>query len=896
MSERHLIIAEKPSAAKNFAKALGGTSGTFAGIEFEICASHGHLLEFKEPHEMVPESEAETYARWSLATIPWDLNKFDWKRKIKTSIDPKTKRKVSVKPTLDKIKNKAKNCQVVVIATDADPTGEGELIGWEIIEAIGWRGKVKRMDFVDESVPVIQDAFKSLRTLSSDKYQDGEFIKAESRTKFDKGSMQLTRIATLAARAERAIGDKIVVRQGRLKSVMVKLVGDQLIAYENYVRKPYYEVRFKDECGNVYKRKVEKDTSPDFQYEQKADAENEATKYSTGTVAELKRTNKKTAPPALLDLSKLSALLAKKGYDGEEVLTTYQKMYEANIVSYPRTEDHEITPEQFNEALTYVDKVADVLGVDKGLLTHRYPRKSHVKVGGSHGANRPDKNVPRSLDDLKKYGASAVAIYQLLGHNFLAMFGEDYQYESVYANLKEYPEFTTIVNVPKNLPSFKDIFDLDQLKDKDENADNEDGGNRLGTKANTFVYEGANRRPAYPTEEWLMTQLSKANVGTGSTKTSTLVEIKKGKNAMLNSKKGRLSMTDLGRISTHLLQNTMISSVKVTSDLFEMMERIGKFESNPDIVFQALTKVVQHDKKVMLENAKSLLSKLKLKPVESKQPQYEQKEKITGFSMKANTEVTFNRVHAGHRFSDNEIAQLLAGEVITFVGKNSQGESYEVKGSLDYFTFKGNQYFGFVPQRKSTKEHKVPDEWHDYVFSMEEKTKLLNGETIEIFATIGKKSNQKVNVRYGENSYKGNTYFGIIPIFNHKDLPDQWSGHVFTSEEKETLLNGGKLVVHAMSKKHDKSITAELSFDTKYGVKAKFLNEDGSTTPRVPDKWSNYVFSDEEKEALAAGKTIHIYTVNNRNQPYDVDVHFGEYEYNGRKRMGIIPHFGNRNK
>ena len=33
-----LILAEKPSAKRNFAKALDGTSGTYAGVQYKICA------------------------------------------------------------------------------------------------------------------------------------------------------------------------------------------------------------------------------------------------------------------------------------------------------------------------------------------------------------------------------------------------------------------------------------------------------------------------------------------------------------------------------------------------------------------------------------------------------------------------------------------------------------------------------------------------------------------------------------------------------------------------------------------------------------------------------------------------------------------------------------------
>ena len=48
------ILAEKPSASRNFAKALGGMSGTYQGQQYMIVASRGHLYEFMDPEKQVP--------------------------------------------------------------------------------------------------------------------------------------------------------------------------------------------------------------------------------------------------------------------------------------------------------------------------------------------------------------------------------------------------------------------------------------------------------------------------------------------------------------------------------------------------------------------------------------------------------------------------------------------------------------------------------------------------------------------------------------------------------------------------------------------------------------------------------------------------------------------------
>ena len=45
----YLIITEKPSAAQNFVKALGGKVGQFEGNNFNITNLRGHVMTLKEP-------------------------------------------------------------------------------------------------------------------------------------------------------------------------------------------------------------------------------------------------------------------------------------------------------------------------------------------------------------------------------------------------------------------------------------------------------------------------------------------------------------------------------------------------------------------------------------------------------------------------------------------------------------------------------------------------------------------------------------------------------------------------------------------------------------------------------------------------------------------------------
>lgn len=60
------ILAEKPSAMRNMAKAFGGNSGSFNGENFMLCCARGHLYEFIDPKDQVPASLEAKYKSWLL--------------------------------------------------------------------------------------------------------------------------------------------------------------------------------------------------------------------------------------------------------------------------------------------------------------------------------------------------------------------------------------------------------------------------------------------------------------------------------------------------------------------------------------------------------------------------------------------------------------------------------------------------------------------------------------------------------------------------------------------------------------------------------------------------------------------------------------------------------------
>lgn len=680
----YLILAEKPSAAASFAKALGGKTGTYNGHSYKIVNSFGHILTLAEPEKMVAKDLQDKYGSWAVDSMPWKHTDFKWKRVPIVGINPRTKRKESMSKTIASIKAEASKASAIVIATDNDPSGEGELIGWEIIEAIGWHKKVLRVFFDDPSVNSLQKAMKSLVDIS-DISKDGDYVKAYARNRWDFLSMQLTRIATSSAR--NAGYNVSVIKQGRLKSVMTRHVYEQLQAIKNYVRVPYFEVKFNDGNDHIFSRKVSEDETAGVRFADKQAGLQDLSKFKDSAVVDMVKKRKTSGPAKLLSLSGLASILGKKGYSSKEILATYQKLYEAEYVSYPRTEDKTITPEQFNEMLPIINDIANVVNVDTSLLTHKSPRKSHVVNKGAHGANRPGLKVPKSLNELSKFGASAVDIYEVLSKNFLAMFGEDYEYDSVVAHLEKYPKFVTHFNIPVAL-NYKLIFSNDSDDNEDKNSTKP-----LNSKASPYLYEGANKKPTKPTTKWLYTFLTKNGVGTGATQVSTFADISNGKKALLTEKNSALGITPLGEVSAIMAENTFISSVKITKQLFDAMDKAGKFEISSDKILDTAIQVVNHDLPIFEKNATML--KTLLGEPKGKLKMSARKPKVEGIFVPKGISVTFNKKWSTHEFTKKEIDALLAGKEITFDYVAAGGKHYGATGKLERQSYNGNSFWGF---------------------------------------------------------------------------------------------------------------------------------------------------------------------------------------------------------
>ena len=707
------ILAEKPSAARNFAKALGGQSGTYNGESYVIAFARGHLFELKQPVDQVAPAKRERYGSWALKDLPWDPNDFAFERE----------KKKDTSKLLADIKKTLSSCDSIAVCTDLDPSGEGFLLAWEVISELGLAHKpIYRMYFTDESPASIQKAFVSRKRIASPEDHD-EYRMAWLRSRWDFLSMQWTRIAS------ELVDKRAIVRQGRLKSAMTVLVGDQLKAHKAWKKVPFYEPRFRDENGVMY---IDPDAT---RCARESDVDLSGLHASSVTVDS--QTMKRSGPPRMLDLAGLSALLSAKGVKAAEVLKTYQALYEAQICSYPRTEDKHVTKEQFAELVRNAPAIARAVGIDPSLLTHTAARSTHVKDSGAHGANRPGPVVPSSLAEVEaKYGKTGAMIYELLARSALAVLAEDYEYEAQKGHVTDFPAYVGSCSVPKK-QGWKVVLGGASMADDD---DDENNGAGLGTQAQPFVHEGVPSQPTAPTVKWLMKQLERRDVGTGATRTSTFAEVSssKARYPLMDETKGRISLTETGEISYRLLPGTHIGDLAITERVFSDMKAVAKGEKQADDVLAEVARLVTDDIAVMTANAQTMRKDLGM-------GDYVEKEYFEGTWQKTGAHVRFNRTWSGHRFTDQECMDLLAGKDIEITATSKRtGDDFTVIGSFGEYEFEGRKCIGFIPDftkpTSAAKRGVAPKSMLGVKLTDEQREKIEAGEKVLVKGMKSKKS------------------------------------------------------------------------------------------------------------------------------------------------------------
>lgn len=439
-----LIIAEKPSVAKDLAKAIRVPErgdNVYENDDYVISSAVGHLVELLDPEEY-----DEKLRRWSRKTLPIIPEKF----RLRPSAEK------GAKEAFLKLRRLMARSDVGTVVNGCDAGREGELIFSYIYELAGCRLPVKRLWLTSMTKTAMQDGIRNLR--------DGnEMVNlcaaARSRAESDwLIGMNGTRAVTLRTTS----GSGKVATVGRVQTPTLSLIVQRELDIRSFVPKTFW--RIVAEFGiaegpyeGIYQKETPKKSVPadggnaensDERADRiwdKATAERifeECKKCRTGTVYEEKKRREEVAP-RLYDLTTLQREANKRfGFSASKTLQIAQALYEKyKATTYPRT-DSRALPEDYIptclrtlEALgpTRFGKFAEKVLENDWVRPNR--RIFNNKEISDHFAIIPTDGAPASAlppDEAK--------IYEMVVNRFIAVFFPPAKYDVT-------TRFTTLAGV-----------------------------------------------------------------------------------------------------------------------------------------------------------------------------------------------------------------------------------------------------------------------------------------------------------------------------------------------------------------------------------------------------------------------------------------------------------------
>jgi DNA topoisomerase-3 len=340
-----VIIAEKPSVAREIAKVFGATNkkdGYIEGKGYTFTWAFGHLLQLAPPQEY-------GYYGWSVQNLPMLPAKFKLSiRKVKSKEgmidDP------SVRKQLDIIKSLFDEATEIIVATDAGR--EGELIFRYIYYYLKCKKPFKRLWISSQTDAAIKDGFKNLKPGTD---YDTLFNSAHCRSQSDwLVGMNATQALSLSS------GTRSVLSLGRVQTPTLAMICSRYLENKNFVPQIYFQVAIQvDKDGQLF-RAISADS---FKSREAAQVILDKVEDVPGGFAQgghilsVEAKLRKEPPPLLHDLSSLQQEANKrKGFTADRTLSLLQNLYESKLVTYPRTGSRYIGDDVFAGVPALIEK------------------------------------------------------------------------------------------------------------------------------------------------------------------------------------------------------------------------------------------------------------------------------------------------------------------------------------------------------------------------------------------------------------------------------------------------------------------------------------------------------------------------------------------------------------
>ncbi|WDF78513.1 DNA topoisomerase 3 [Mucilaginibacter sp. KACC 22773] len=571
-----VIIAEKPSVAREIAKVFGATTkkdGYMEGKGYTFTWAFGHLLQLAAPQEY-------GYYGWSVQNLPMLPPKFKLSiRKVKSKDgmidDP------SVKKQLDIIKSLFDEATEIIVATDAGR--EGELIFRYIYYYLKCKKPFKRLWISSQTDEAIKEGFRNLKPGSD---YDTLFNSAHCRSQSDwLVGMNATQALSLSS------GNRGVLSLGRVQTPTLAMICSRYLDNKNFVPQLYYQVSIQpDKDGQTFKAisvsnfKTKEEAQVIFDKVQDV-----ASGFPQGAhIINVEAKPRKEPPPLLHDLSSLQQEANKrKGFTADQTLNILQNLYEGKLVTYPRTGSRYIGDDVFAGVPDLIEKLKEHpdFGKQATLLSGAKLSKRSVnaKKVTDHHAILTTGEPPYQLTPDKQ------AVYDMVAGRMLEAFHQDCIKEITKITIESGSLFMASGTVIQT-PGWRAVFnDTDEEKKDEENPTlpKVQQGEMLPITDKALLEKQTKPKPLYNEasllkaletagkeidDEELRYAMKDSGLGTPATRASIIETLLK-RNYILREKKN-LVPTPTGLAVYQVVKNQQIAQAELTGNWEKRLEEI----------------------------------------------------------------------------------------------------------------------------------------------------------------------------------------------------------------------------------------------------------------------------------------------------------------------------------
>ena len=489
-----LYIAEKPSVAQEFAKALKingqRRDGYLESQDSVVTWSVGHLVTMS-----YPEKYDIKYKRWSLDTLPF------LPREFKYEVIPGVQKQFEI------VKGLLNREDVDTIYVCTDSGREGEYIYRLVAQMAGVRGKKEKRVWIDSQTE--EEIMRGIREAKDLSAYDNLSASAYLRAKEDYlMGINFSRVLTL--RYGNSVSNYLntkyqAISVGRVMTCVLGMVVRREREIRAFVKTPFYRVlssiALEGENFEGEWRAVE--GSRYFQtpylykengFKEKAYAEKLIQELSVSqplqcTVEKIERKKENRNPPLLFNLAELQNVCSKLfKISPDETLKIVQELYEKKLVTYPRTDARVLSTAAAKEiyknisGLRNYEHTAEIAqhiieqGNYKNLAKTRYVNDKQIT---DHYAIVP---TGQGLNALRSVSLTAQRVYETIVRRFVCIFYPPAVYQKI--------SLVTKIQNESFFSSFKVLLDEGYLKvatnsfAKRKAADAMSGGNRAGAAGN----------------------------------------------------------------------------------------------------------------------------------------------------------------------------------------------------------------------------------------------------------------------------------------------------------------------------------------------------------------------------------------------------------------------------